>query len=97
MDFQKSMQYGGKQPERRLKITEKGGISLKMKASIWTMLMEGEIWDVRNQFPKNGSAAFSKPETELHKGQAIKTYYNIISGRQESMVSLMKRTESIGL
>ena len=69
----------------------------KLKASIWTMLMQEKIWDVRNQFPKSGSAAFPKPETELHKGQAIKTYYNIISGRQESMVSLVKRTESIGL
>ena len=85
------------QPERRLKVTEKGGISSKMKASIWTTLMKGKMWDVRNKFPKSGSAAFSKPETELHKGQAIKTYYNIISERQESMVSLEKRTETIEL
>ena len=85
------------QPERRLKVTEKGGVSSKMKASIWTTLMKGKMWDVRNKFPKSGSAAFSKPETELHKGQAIKTYYNNISERQESMVSLEKRTETIEL
>lgn len=85
------------QPERRLKVTEKGGVSLKMKASIWTTLMKEKMWDVSNKFPKSGPAAFPKPETEFHKGQAIKSYYNIINERQESMVSLVKRTETIGL
>lgn len=52
------------------------------------------MWGTSSQ--KNASAAFPKQETELHIGQAIKAYYNIISDKQESMVSV-KRTEITGL